>query len=280
MGAFSLDARAQVVGPIKLHVVDARTGRPVPYASVGVRGKPQGTVADAQGVFPLAQVGAEPTDTVVISCVGYVPRKLPAGQLRHETTLRLAPQPTALAEVLVRSRAPRPVVLGHRSTSIFTSFNFYTQADTVPHARLGREMGVLLNVRHPTELHGFHVFTFGRDFATVTFRLNIYAVAGGLPGETLLRRDIVFDVDGRQRGWTTVDLRPYALALPGGQPVVATIEWLANVPRLTKSWGVGVGVPGHVSATHSTFSRDKSAQNWKKMAFNPSMYFTGLAYPE
>ena len=62
--------------------------------------------------------------------------------------------------------------MGHRTASMFTSFGFYTRTDTVAHARLGREMGMLLTVRHPTQLQSFHMLTVGHNFRTVTFRLN------------------------------------------------------------------------------------------------------------
>ena len=62
--------------------------------------------------------------------------------------------------------------MGHRTARIFASFGFYTRTDTVAHARLGREMGMLLTVRHPTQLQGFHMLTVGYNFRTVTFRLN------------------------------------------------------------------------------------------------------------
>jgi hypothetical protein len=262
-----------------LIITDAVTGKPIAYASLGIQYKPIGTVADAAGHVALAALrAAAPTDTLVVSCVGYQSRKVLVSQLSREATLRLRPVATALAEVVVHSRLPNQVVLGHRNASVFTSFGFYTTTDTAAHSRLGREMGVLLNVHHSTELQSFRVLTFGRDFQTVTFRLNIYAVRNGLPASTLLQRDIIFTVNGQQRGWTEVDLRPYAIRLAGGQQVVAAIEWLANVP--SQRVGGFLNVPGHVSATHSLFMRDKSAQSWRKMGLNPNLYFTGIAYPE
>ena len=271
-----LPTHAQLIQATVL-VIDARTSKPIPYASVGVCGKPLGTVANATGTFPLSQVVAALLDSVAISCVGYQPRKLLARQLSLNVTLRLEPVATTLAEVIVHGRQPKVVVLGHRNASLFSSFGFYTQTDTVPHARLGREMGVLLDVRHPTELQSFHVLTFGRDFQSVIFRLNLYAVKNSTPQNTLLRHDIIFTVNGQQRGWTEVDLRPYTIMLTGEQQVVASIESLANVPA--RHIGGFLSVPGHVSATHSLFMRDKSAQGWHKLGLNPNMYFKGLAHP-
>ena len=62
--------------------------------------------------------------------------------------------------------------MGHRTARMFASFGFYTRTDTVAHARLGREMGVLLLVHHTTQLQSFHMLTFGHNFRTVKFRLN------------------------------------------------------------------------------------------------------------
>lgn len=269
-------AHAQVNQSL-IRVVDGRTGQPIPYASVGVPNKPLGTVADAHGAFPLTQIGAAPSDTLVISCVGFQAQKLTVQDLGQRSEIRLAPQAQTLAEVVVRGRQPRRSIIWHNWVSAFTSYGFYTTADTVPHARLGREIGVLLHVKHPTLLENFHLFTSGRDFKSVTFRLNIYAFANGQPRHSLLRQDIVFTVNGQQRGWTAVDLRPYAITLAGQQQVVATVEWLSS--EVGRPGGKFLAIPTHLSAVHTTYSRSKSAQGWTTYGSNPSMYFDVLNYP-
>lgn len=252
---FLFMAQAQPTGATT-RVTDAASGQPVPFASVGVRHRPLGTVADAAGAFPLSQVGAAATDTIVVSCIGYEPLLTLASQLGRQPVLRLTPQRTQLAEVVVRGRKPRRILLGHNWVSAFSMLSFYTQADTVPHARLGRELGPLLEIRHPVRLETFQLFTSGRDFKTVTFRLNIYAIRNGEPQNTLLRQNIIFTVNGQQRGWTKLDLRPYAITLAGPQEVVATVEWLSSVEGRPKSRFLDV--PCHLSAFHTTFRRDKS----------------------
>lgn len=258
--------------PAAVQVVDAATAKPIPYASVGVPHKALGTVANATGQFALTQTGAAATDTLLVSCVGYVPQRVLARQLGP--VVKLVPQAQPLREVVVRGARPRPVVLGHRGVSSFTSYSFYTQADTVPHARLGREFGTVLRVQGPTQLVDFHVFTFGQPFKTVTFRLNIYAVRDGLPQQSLLTRDVLFSITDPQRHWTTVDLRPYAISLAGPQQVVATLQWVAS--EKNDPAARFFSIPAHLSATHTSFMRDKSAQAWRKFSVNPSMYFTGL----
>lgn len=264
--------------PATIQVIDATSGHPLPYTSVGVRGRPLGTVANAAGAFPLAQVGAAAADTVVVSCVGYESRRLLAGQLRPAMVLRLTPQAARLAEVVVRGHRPERIVLGHTGVSAFTSATFYAQADTVPHARLGRELGPLLKLRHPARLESLHLFTFGRDFKSVTFRLNLYAVQNGEPQNSLLRQDIIFTVPGQQRGWNVVDLRPYAITLAGPQEVVATVQWLTSEAGRPNSRFLDI--PVHLSLFHTTFRRDKSGQTWTKYGANPSLYFEALSYSE
>ena len=274
---FILTARAQA-SHNTARVVDASSGQPIPYASIGVCNRPLGTVADAQGSFLLSRIGAADTDTLVISCVGYVSRKLLAKQLPSETTLRLIPQTTKLADVVVRGRKPKRILLGHNWVSAFTMLGFYTQADTVPHIRLGRELGPVLKIKHPTQLESFHLFTSGRGFKTVTFRLNIYAMQDGEPQHSLLRQDIIFTVNGQQRAWTEIDLRPYNILLAGPQEIVATAQWLASEAGRPNS--LFLDIPTHLSAFHTTFRRDKSGQVWTKIGGNPSFYFSALSYPE
>jgi hypothetical protein len=261
-----------------VRVIDGRTGQPIPYASVGVPNKPLGTVADAQGAFPLSQVGVAPSDTLVISCVGFQTQKTTVQDLGQQPEIRLAPQTQTLAEVVVRGRQPRPAIIGHNWVSAFTSYGFYTTADTVPHARLGREIGVLLHIKHPTSLEHFHLFTSGRDFKSVTFRLNIYAFENGQPRHSLLRQDVIFTINGQRRGWTDVDLRPFAISLAGSQQVVATVEWLSS--EVGRPGGKFLAIPVHLSAVHTMYTRSKSAQAWTTASANPSLYFDALNYPE
>jgi hypothetical protein len=86
------------------------TGAPVPYASIGVKGKPLGTVANDAGRFwlePLEQ--ALPTDTVVVSCVGFLLHKRLASEPR---------QPRATADP------------GYKGRKVAFSYPLYTTPNT------------------------------------------------------------------------------------------------------------------------------------------------------
>jgi hypothetical protein len=276
LSVLSLPVRAQNVAPGR---VTTTAGEPVPYASVGVVGKPIGTIADAGGTFSLSPLAsAAPTDTVVVSCVGYQAQKLLLAQLRRQTLVSLTPAATPLREVLVRAKSPKRTILGHKGRSIFTSFNFYTSKDSQPHDRLGREVGLLLAVKRPAHLESFHLFVFNNDFTTVKFRLNIYAVKDGRPQTSLLTKDVLFEVTGGKPGWCEVDLRPYAIELAGQQQVVASVQWLQSQTNNPASKHFGISTD--LSPFHTTFLRDKSQETWRRFGANSSFYFTALTYPE
>lgn len=87
-------------------VLDAKTGQPVSFASVGLRGTTLGTVSNTEGKFLLfipAEYAAR--DTVQVSCLGYGSVRLPLARLAadNELTAKLTPQAHLLGEVLVKA---------------------------------------------------------------------------------------------------------------------------------------------------------------------------------
>ena len=86
-------------------VLDKKTGRPVPYASVSRPGQGVGTVADGAGRFVLA--GAGP-GAVQISSVGYATASVKPDAGGAPLTVRLVPAAYELADVQVRGESQDP----------------------------------------------------------------------------------------------------------------------------------------------------------------------------
>ena len=86
-------------------VLDQKTGRPVPYASVSRPGQGVGTVADGEGRFVLA--GAGP-GAVQISSVGYATASVRSDAGGAPLTVRLVPAAYELADVQVRGESLDP----------------------------------------------------------------------------------------------------------------------------------------------------------------------------
>ena len=86
-------------------VLDRKTGRPVPYASVSVPGQGVGTVADGEGRFMLP--GAGP-GTVQVSSVGYATASVKPAAGGTLLTVRLVPAAYELQDVQVRGESLDP----------------------------------------------------------------------------------------------------------------------------------------------------------------------------
>lgn len=88
-------------------VVDADSGAPVPFASVGIVGTALGTSTNQQGEFTLALSGRS---SVKVTCIGYESQVITV--VSGTVTIHLKPTSTLLDEVVIYQRAvnPRKVV--------------------------------------------------------------------------------------------------------------------------------------------------------------------------
>lgn len=259
-------------------IIDALTGRAVPYSSLGIRNKPIGTVADSAGQFKVvAFAGAAPTDTLVVSCVGYQPYKLVVLDLSKQNEIKLMPQTHALSEVMVRSSSWKRHTIGRDGTWGITYYNFHLATDKEPASKLGREVGTILHVKPGSFVEDAHFYIGQNNFKNLKFRLNVRALdADDHPAAALLTRDVVFDVPNAASGWQHIDLRPYDVNVGPHARVAVTLEWLDGAPNTPAEWS-GLLVPAALSATHRMVFRDKSEDQWKVQPVNLSLYVTALS---
>ena len=234
-------------------VVNAATGAPVAYASVGVAGKPIGAVADGQGKFAFAVAPGilAATERVVVSCVGYQEAPLRVGDFAAgPQTVRLTAQGVALNEVKVkRSGQAKPRQFGYDNKG--WSYHYvlqkepkYFDKDEVFPAAV--ECGIILNINDKKgcfldELN----FCVERNMSTRTkLRVNVYDVVSGVPGKLLSQQDMLFDVPDDVTGWIKFDLRKHNVLVAGLDEAVVTIQWVAGTGVKTEKGGkVGRFVP-------------------------------------
>ncbi|WP_139922003.1 alpha/beta fold hydrolase [Hymenobacter sp. DG01] len=256
-------------------VLDAQTQARVPFASVGVVGKPLGTVADEQGRFQFTT----PTDLaepVVVSCVGYQSTTVAAATLQAAgQVVRLRPSGVSLAAVTVRPGKVKTKTFGRTSSSSLMGASLYTEAGLVSDA-LAKEQGTIIGLDKDCRLRDFNMHVAFNRFKSVKFRLNLYSVKDGLPDQPLLRQDVRFDVT-QPRGWVRVDLSPYQVQLQGQREVAVTIQWLQSEAQegSPKAFGISaVPAPGH-----SILTRNKSQAAWQQLkASYLSFYLTADSY--
>lgn len=256
-------------------VVVVGTSQPVSFATVGVKGQPLGSTADEAGRFAFATPAAlAPTDSVIISCIGYRARRLTVSQLQAENTWPLTPVAQTLGEVAVRHGRLTPATLGRTASGGVAHWTTNLRdVTTVATDERGWEIATVLPVRRSCYLDAFHLYLEQNGFGPVRLRFMLYAVEDGQPTRQLLTDDIQFVIPAQQTGWTVVDLSSYNLHLRKGQHVAAGIQWLQGqkLPAATEALGGPGAIP---SLGHRVALRDKSEAQWRMLPVNVSMYLT------
>lgn len=93
----SLVVKANVAGGI---VVDAKTGLPLPFVNILVKGTSKGTVSNENGEFKLPEL-ANTRYTVSFSSIGYKTYEVDYGKIEDGFTVKMVPVTTDLDEVVV-----------------------------------------------------------------------------------------------------------------------------------------------------------------------------------
>jgi hypothetical protein len=86
-------------------VLDKQTGRPIPYASVGIQGRALGTITNEEGMFDFYVPAGSRNDIVLVSCIGYAVFKAKAGELAATNAeIRLEPATYQLGEAVMKAK--------------------------------------------------------------------------------------------------------------------------------------------------------------------------------
>ncbi|GAB2942326.1 hypothetical protein GCM10027048_03620 [Hymenobacter coalescens] len=265
-----LAAAQTAVPPLEGQVLNARTGQPVPFATLGVPRRGLGTVADEQGRYVL-RLPAGPADTLIITSVGFSREVvLPAALAAGQRVFKLQPQEQALAAVAVTHRPVHPARLGRNQEKGDVRWMAGSSGKTTVDDEWGWELGTVLTPKRAALLEEFHVFLHDNTYDHLRFRLNLYALENGRPGRALLSQDVQLTTGRWQKGWLTVDLRPYHLTLEA-QPVVATIQWLQSEKTRPENKYFSIPVKRHPKQT--MVERENSQALWTIHAMQPSLYF-------
>ena len=266
-------------------VLAASSGKPVAFATIGVKGQALGSTADERGYFAFAVPATLPSaDSVVISCVGFRSLRLTVGQLRGpESVWRLLPQTQTLGEVQVRHPKLKPAILGRNAKGgmAYWTTKIRDSTLTVASDERGWEVATVLPVRRSCYVDSFRFYVSQNDFKPVRFRFVLYELTNDRPTRQLLTDDIQFTLPSRQTGWVSLDLRAYNLQLRKGQTVAAGIQWLQGEkldPKGGPKSGALSGPGAFPSVGHRVLVRDKSEAEWRSLPVNVSMYLAVQEY--
>jgi hypothetical protein len=241
-------ASAQVFDGI---IKDAKTNQPLPYVNVGIVGKAEGTVTDANGHYGISLTNYD-ADSLRISMIGYRPQSFLVGDFRkgYSTykTVSLQPDLREIKEVRVTNHKWKQVVLGNTTKSQSTNAGFTSN-------KLGNEIGAIIKIkRAPTYLKQFNASISGDVSDSVKLRLNFYTVKNSLPDKPLQLQSIFVRVKKGDKT-VTVDLEPYFIVVE--DKFFVSLEWITNAR--------GHGIMFSASLFSSAvISRETSQAEWEK----------------
>ncbi|MCK5440971.1 MAG: carboxypeptidase-like regulatory domain-containing protein [Maribacter sp.] len=96
---------------IRGKLLDAKTGEPVVFATIKVKGKAKGVISNQDGGFRVPKKFKDLGDVLVISSMGYEKREIPISGLspEHINSIRLRPGIIVLNEAVVSAKKKRPL---------------------------------------------------------------------------------------------------------------------------------------------------------------------------
>jgi hypothetical protein len=211
------------------YIYEAANTTPLQYANIGVLGKNQGTVSDANGRFRLRITNVSPQDMVAISYVGYQTLYVSVTQLKEISStgpVILEPADIQMETILVTSSQRRKTQrFGSRGVNPI-AFGIVQSADLTDIAECAQRMHF---PEHGARAQSFNIYLREVHTDTVTFRLNFYKYDGEPLPERAFNSELLFrrHVD---RGWLRLDLSEFDIWLRGD--ILATIEFLPEPDQL------------------------------------------------
>ena len=203
----------------KVILIEAGTGKPVPYATVEIIGKGIGTVSEENGTFELDLTSNNARDTLSIRNLGYYSKSVPVSEWLISDTIFLRPQTYQLKEVdIVWQGSNAPVRLGVTAEGPNTStYGMVQWTQIAVHmAPAENTNGTIANVQ-------FYVPKSAKSDAP--FRVRVYACnPDGSPGDDLLHSSVVVH-SKRGDEWVTADLKSQNIEVPE-QGCFVAMEWI------------------------------------------------------
>lgn len=247
-------------------VIDGKSHQPVPFASLGIKGKNIGTVADENGIFRFTvDAGViNPEEKLIFSSIGYEQAEVLIEKFKHgRQVINLNPSSATLKAVTVKQDKFKTKIVGRTSNSTIMTANMFTEKNLI-NDNLGKEQAAILTIDKHCFIKDFNMLVIFNHFQSVKFRLNFYSVKDGQPDQLIVDKDILFDVT-QKNGWLKVDLTKYNIYLEGYNEIAVAIQWIKSV-RIDTVARSAFGVSVTPVPFHSMYFRNKSQAEWKKIS--------------
>ncbi|HLN21325.1 MAG TPA: carboxypeptidase-like regulatory domain-containing protein [Bacteroidales bacterium] len=100
-----------VAGFISGTIVDEETGEPLPFATIGFKNIQRGTVTNNNGGFGLNVPSQSYDDTLYVSYLGYIERKIPVEQASGSNmVIKMRREYISIPEIIIRNQIPQDII--------------------------------------------------------------------------------------------------------------------------------------------------------------------------
>ena len=236
-------------------VIDATTGKSIPYVNVGVVKKGIGTVTDENGFFEFKlpkRLSSE--DILQISIVGYTTKTYTLEELRDPSrdfsVIKLFSEPIELQEVFVEKFIEEERTIGYIN---YTEEHFGYWKDK---QGLGGEIATRIRIKkEKTKLLNLNFKLLENKTDSILLRVNVYDYKKRLPSQNMVNSQIYHTVRRGEKD-ILIDLSPHGIIVD--DDIVVSVE-------LVKVYGnqLALAIAGSDTRVIS-FTRAISQDGWKR----------------
>lgn len=173
----------------------------------------------------------------------------------------MQPQDVQIPPVLVRNTKSKYVILGNTNKS-------HAVVADASGIQLGNEFGTLIKVKHPGQLDQIRFHIVSTTFDSLVFRLNIYDVVNGFPGQNILKEPI-FIRPAIKTGDVIIDISKYNIFLD--ENVVVCLETIKRTGGEKSKFLLSLA-----AVSNPSFSRPSSQGKWQMLEFKKIKFGWGL----
>lgn len=256
----------------KGNTVDQQNSLPVPYVSIGIVNKPIGTVSDSLGRYTLSYLQSEvkTTDSIAFSAIGYKRVSMDWNTfLKSGRMVKLSESTNLLKSVSIKANPGKLKNYGRSSASIIFFPAMYKNIPKTSDDK-GREQAAILKIDKDIFLRKLSFSISRKNFKKIKLRLNIYDVRDGLPAQSILHKDVVFEVAGNTKvgmqAPESIDLKPYQIYIQGRKEIAVALAILELEPREGDTSKTAFFIPSFPGPLRSSLYRMKGEAQWQKVS--------------
>jgi hypothetical protein len=243
-------------------ILDETSGQVIPYANIGIVGKPVGTVSNELGEFSFMVNPTLLSDSIKVSCIGYKVAAYLTSELLKIDQISLKRAVQQLAEVEIVSKKFRHLVLGTKKYSTNNCSGF---ADISGNWK-GSETAVFIKNKKTVYFETFSFYVIQNKYPdSLLFRLMFYErIPGRIKGKinenenwvgpTFLTQAIIFKLAIKQGEFT---LPLYSFNIKTSNDFFISLECLMDEMEINKFCYAG-------SAETGSFFKVKAFSKWHK----------------